>query len=83
MIPGHDLGLTGVSTDDLRRALTLLHRGDLDTPVSPWGLARVGLQACQEPLLQHLRGLDAAAVRAVLTCVLGERVVAERARGVG
>ena len=81
MIPGHDLGLTAVSTEDLRRALGMVHRGEFDVPVSPWGLARIGLQACQEPLLNHLRGLDAAGVRAVLTCVLAERVVAERARG--
>ena len=74
MVPGMALGLTEVSTDDLKRALAMLHRGQLDVPVSAWGLARVGLQHCQGPLLDHLRGLDAAGVRAVLTCVLAERV---------
>lgn len=74
MVPGMSLGLTEVSTDDLKRAFALLHRGDLDVPVSPWGFARVGLQHCQNPLLTQLRGLDAAGVRAVLTCVLAERI---------
>ena len=74
MVPGMSLGLTEVSTDDLKRAYGLLHRGDLDVPVSPWGLARVGLQHCQNPLLIQLRGLDTAGVRAVLTCVLAERI---------
>lgn len=80
MIPGFDLGLTDVSTADLRLALVMCHRGEFDVPVSPWGLARIGLQACQGPLLSHLRGLDAAGVRAVITCVLAERVRAEEAR---
>jgi len=79
MVPGMSLGLTEVSTDDLKRAFSLLHRGDLDVPVSPWGLARVGLQHCQNPLLTHLRGLDAVGVRAVLTCVLAERIDRGRA----
>ncbi len=78
MVPGMSLGLTEVSTEDLKRAYGLLHRGELDVPVSPWGFARVGLQHCQNPLLTQLRGLDLAGVRAVLTCVLAERV----ARGV-
>ncbi len=73
MIPGYALGLTEVTTEDLKRALLMLHRGELDLPVSAWGLARIGLQHCQNPLLVQLRGLDAAGVRAVLTCVLAER----------
>ncbi len=79
MIPGYALGLTEVSTDDLKRALSLLHKGDFDVPVSPWALARVGLQHQQNPLLAQLRGLDAAGVRAVLTCILAERKRAESA----
>jgi hypothetical protein len=77
-IPGYAAGLTEVSTDDLKRALAHLHRGQFDVPVSPWGLARIGLQNCQGPLLAYLRDLDAAGVRAVLTCVLAERMAAQR-----
>lgn len=77
MIPGYAAGLTEVSTEDLKRALAMLHRGELDVPVSPWGLARIGLQHVQNPLLAQLRGLDTAGVRAVLTCVLAERKARE------
>ena len=73
MIPGFSHGLNEVPTEELKRALVLLHRGELDVPVTPWGLARVGLQAVAGPLLAHLRGLEAAGVRAVLVCVLAER----------
>ncbi|MDP2307778.1 MAG: hypothetical protein Q8P18_17265 [Pseudomonadota bacterium] len=77
------LGFTEVSTSDLKRAYGLLHRGDFDVPVTPWGLARVGLQHCQNALLTHLRGLDAAGVRAVLTCVLAERIGQTTGEGIG
>lgn len=73
MIPGYTAGLTEVGTADLNHALAMHHRGELDIPVSPWGLARIGLQHVQNPLLGQLRGLDAAGVRAVLVCVLAER----------
>lgn len=79
MIPGYAAGLTEVATDDLKRALAMLHRGELDVPVSPWGIARIGLQHVQNPLLAQLRGLDVAGVRAVLTCVLAERKARESA----
>ena len=77
MIPGYSAGLTEVGTDDLKRAFSMLHKGDLDIPVSPWGLARVGLQHVQGPLLGLLRGLDQAGVRAVLVAVLAERQARE------
>ncbi len=71
---GSSFGLVDVSTEDLKKALALLHRGELDCAVSAAGLARVGLQHCQGALLSHLRGLDQAGVRAVLTAVLAERL---------
>lgn len=77
MIGAHQ-GLVDVKTDDLRKALRHLHRGDLDVPVTAIGLTRVGLQHCSGALLAQLRELDSAGVRAVLVCVLAER--AERAR---
>ena len=73
---GRSFGLVEVGTDDLKKALTMLHRGDLDLPVSAPGLARVGLQHCSAPLMSQLRDLDAAGVRAVLTAVLAERLSA-------
>ena len=72
MFPG-GLGLTEVGTEDLRKALRSLHRGDLDLPVTIASLARVGLQHCAIELLAHLRGLDAPAIKAVVIAVIAER----------
>ena len=68
--------LVRVPTDALKKALALLHHGDLQCPLTPVEVARCGLQAHMDALLGHLRGLDAAAVRAVLTAVLQERIAA-------
>lgn len=65
--------LVRVPTDDLKRLLALLHRGELRCPLTPVEIARCGFQVHMEALLGHLRGLDAPAVRAVLTAVLSER----------
>jgi hypothetical protein len=66
--------LTGVPTDDLKKALLLLHRGELNFPLTALEVTRTGLHAHSEALLAHLRGLDANGVRAVLTAVLSERM---------
>ncbi len=66
--------LTSVPTDDLKKALLLLHRGELSFPLTALEVTRTGLQAHQDALLAHLRGLDANGVRAVLTAVLSERM---------
>lgn len=75
-MPRPNLGLARVSTTHLKIALRALHRGELDLPVSIQGFARLGLQEPGEELLDQLRGLDAAGVKAVLVCVLAERVAA-------
>lgn len=72
------LGLTGLATRDLKTLLRVLHRGELTCPLTIVELTRFGLQEPAEFLLRQLRGLDAAGVRAVLTCVLAERVAQER-----
>lgn len=66
--------LTSVPTDALKLALGLLHRGELRCPITALECTRVGLHAHMDALLAHLRGLDAPAVRAVLTAVLHERL---------
>ncbi len=68
------LALTTVPTAILKKALSLLHRGELQCPLTALEVTRTGLQGHQDALLGHLRGLDAAAVRAVLTAVLAERM---------
>ena len=70
-------GLTRVETEDLRRALASVHRGDLRCPPTMENLARVGLQHCANELLAVLRQVDEAGVRAVLVSVLAERRTSE------
>lgn len=67
------LGLTEVSEQDLKKALAVVHQGELRAPLSLPELTRCGLQHCAEPMMSAMRGLDAAGVRAVLVCVLAER----------
>ena len=66
--------LTSVPTDVLKKALSLLHRGELSCPLTPLELVRTGFQNHLDAMLGHLRTLDAAGVRAVLTAVLSERL---------
>ena len=47
-------------------------------PRAAAGIAMVGLQHRSEELMQSMRGLDEAGVRAVLVAVLGERIELER-----
>ena len=68
------LALISVPTDDLKKALSLLHHGELRCPLTPLELVRTGFQNHLDAMLGHLRTLDAAGVRAVLTAVLAERL---------
>lgn len=76
----HALGLTTVSSDDLRTLLRAVFKQQVECPLGPAGLAAVGLQDTSAPLLAHLRDLDARAVHAVLVATLAERDVTERQR---
>lgn len=67
------LGLVDVSTDALVVLLRAVHRGDVTCPLGLPELTRIGLQYCASSLQGALRGLDAAAVKAVLVCVIAER----------
>lgn len=67
------IGLTGVPTPILENLLRLVHRGEIACPLTPLTVAFAGSQSYSEAILGALRGLDAAAVRAVLVCVLAER----------
>lgn len=73
-------GLVPIPTEDLKKLFALVHRGEVACPLTPWEVARVGLQGHMEGLLGALRGLDAAGVRAVLTAVLSERIAADERR---
>ena len=66
-------GLRSISTDMLKSLLRRVHRGDLPCPFQKSTLMSMGLNEAAD----HgsvLCGLDERAVRAVLVCVLAERI---------
>ena len=73
------IGLSEVSTADLKTLLRQVHRAEVTTPLNVTELARVGLQHRAIELLAHLRGLDSTAIKAVVIAVIAERTA--RARG--
>lgn len=75
------IGLSEVTTADLKTLLRLLHRGEVATPLDVTELARVGLQHCAIELLGHLRGLEATAIKAVVIAVIAERNARTRGGG--
>jgi hypothetical protein len=76
-MPELPMALTGVPTHELQTLLRFVHRREIVVPITPAELARVGLQHRSEELMQSLRGLDDAGVRAVLIAVAAERLAAE------
>ncbi len=71
-------GLTSLTTDHLKKLLKYLHDGSLDLPLTAHSIAAAGFQFRHHELMNALRGLDEPAVRAVLVCVLAERLQAEK-----
>lgn len=61
-------------TEALQTLLRNLHRDAIECPLAPIRLAALGLQEHSERLMNGLRGLEAAGVRAVLVAVLAERL---------
>jgi len=75
---GAAAGLTEVRTDDLKKLLGLVHRGEVIFPMDAPELARIGLQHCAIEMLATLRGLDERAVKAVVVAVIAERLPANK-----
>ncbi|NOY24436.1 MAG: hypothetical protein GXP62_01050 [Oligoflexia bacterium] len=67
------VGLSEVKDVDLKKALKVVHSGQLSAPLSLPELTRCGLQHCANDLMAELREVDTAGLRAVLVCVLAER----------
>ena len=72
-----DFGLTLVETEDLKKLLRFIYQEELNFPLTPKELARVGLQRCAESILSHVRTLDGFAVRQVVVAVIAERMAQE------
>lgn len=73
-MPQLPMALTGVPTHEIETLLRFIHRREIEAPITPVGLARVGLQHRSEEFMQTLRGLDQAGVRALLIAVAAERI---------
>ena len=76
-MPQLPMALTGVPTNEIEQLLRFLYRREIETPITPVGLARVGLQHRSEEFMQSLRGLDESGVRAVLVAVAAERIAVQ------
>jgi hypothetical protein len=71
-------GLTSLTTEQLKKLLKYLHDGSLELPLTAHSIATVGFQFRHQELTGAMRGLDEAGVRAVLVCVIAERIKAAR-----
>ena len=74
-------GLASLTTEHLKKLLKYLHDGSLGLPLTAHSIAAAGFQFRHQELMAALRGLDETGVRAVLVCVLAERLMAERKTG--
>ena len=74
-VPMHGAGegLTALTVEELKRLLHYLHTGDLVCPISIERLTIIGFQSRYTIVSGALRGLETAAVRAVLVCTIAER----------
>jgi hypothetical protein len=71
-------GLTSLTTEQLKKLLKYLHDGSLELPLTAHSIATVWFQFRHQELTGAMRGLDEAGVRAVLVCVIAERIKAAR-----
>ena len=67
-------GLTDLSTEELKKLLSLVHQEKTEFPLNPQRIACLGFQYKQVELLSVFRHLDKRAVQQVLVCVLAERL---------
>ena len=66
-------GLKAVKTEDLKRLLKAVHRGEIPCPIDRIGLAVTGLLRLGDDL-EILAGLDDRGTKAVLIAVIAERL---------
>ena len=70
---GENLGLTSLSTDELKKLLHHVFKNEVEFPLNPQRIACIGFQYKSIELLNVFRGLDKRAVQTILICVLAER----------
>ena len=67
-------GLTGFTTDELKKLLQLVYRDQVEFPLNAQRIACIGFQYKHHSLIKALRGLNKESTTSVLVCVLAERL---------
>ena len=67
-------GLTGFTTDELKKLLQLVYRDQVEFPLNAQRIACIGFQYKHHSWIKALRGLNKESTTAVLVCVLAERL---------
>ena len=67
-------GLTGMTTEELRKLLRLIYRNEIQFPLNAQRIACAGFQYKHQVLIDALRDLDIKSAQAVIICVLAERI---------
>lgn len=73
-MPSGPRALTQVTTEELKKLLSAVHRRVVSCPLTVEALTRVGLQHRANDVLAVVRQLDERCVRTVLVAVIAERV---------
>jgi hypothetical protein len=68
------VGLTEMTTDELKKLLRLIYRNEVQFPLDAQRIACTGFQYKHQVLINALRDLDEKSARAVIICVLAERL---------
>ena len=67
-------GLTELTTEELKKLLSLVHKNSTEFPLNPQRIACLGFQYRQTELMNIFRHLDQRAVQMILITVLAERL---------
>ncbi len=71
-------GLTELTTEELKKLLQLVYRDQVEFPLNAQRIACIGFQYKHLELINAFRGLGRDGVRAILVCVLAERIEHEK-----
>jgi hypothetical protein len=67
-------GLTNMTTEELKKLLRLIYNNEVTFPLNIQRITCIGFQYKHSVLMKALRDLDESAARAVIVCVLAERL---------
>ena len=68
------VALTELRTEELKKLLTHIYKGEAEFPLNAQRLACIGFQYRQEQLMHVFRGMSKEAAQSLLVCVIAERI---------